>query len=115
MRLYVPPGKTTLVLVAVPLLRDRASIPREALRFPGVGLGVATKATWPEGVPVAPDPGATLVLKLMGVPCAMPLIEVTVFPFTVALKVVADGNEFTEDQLLTRFCPLTEPSPVAMS
>ena len=78
-------------------------MPREALRFPGVGLGVAIKATWPVGVPVAPEPAATLLLTLMGVPCAMPLIEVTAFPFTVALKVVAEGKELTDDQLLTRF------------
>src|SRR5436309_15296641 len=105
----------TLLLVARPLRSERASMPSDPLRLPGVGFGVATKATCPVGVPVAPEPADTLVLIVMGVPWAIPLIEVTAFPFTVALKVVADGKEFTEDQLLTRFCALTEPSPVAMS
>jgi hypothetical protein len=45
----------------------------------------------------------------------MPLIEVTAFPFTLALRVVAESKKLTDDQLLTRFCPLTDPSPVAMS
>ena len=70
------------MLAAEPLPNDRASIPREGLGFPGVGLGVAIKATCPLGVPVA---AVTLLLTLTGVPCAMPVIDVTGFPFGMAI------------------------------
>src|SRR5262245_23122965 len=100
--------------MALPLVRGRASIPREALGLPGVGFGVATNATCPVGVPLAPEPAATLLLMAMGVPCAT-LMEETAVPLTLAVNVVAECWNVTEDQLLTRFCALTEPSPVAMS
>ena len=103
-----------LVLLAVPFARVRASIPRDALRFPGVGFGVAINATWPVGVPVAPDPALTLLLTLTGVPCAT-LIEVTVRPLRLAASVVKEGRNAIEDQLFTRFWAFTEPRPVARS
>src|SRR6266851_1316123 len=105
----------TLLLVALPLRSDRASMPSDPLRLPGAGFGVATKATCPVGAPVALEPADTLVLIVIGVPCAMPLIELTLLPFTLALRVVVDWERLTEDQLFTRFCALTDPSPVAMS
>src|SRR5260370_34833736 len=104
----------TLLLAVVPLLSDKASIPREPLGLPGVGFGIPTNATCPVGVPVAPDPGATLLLTPIGVPWAT-LIEETAAPLTLAVSVVADGWNVMEDQLLTRFCALTDRSPLAMS
>jgi hypothetical protein len=104
----------TLALAA-PLKSGRASIPKELLGFPVVGLGVAITATCPDGVPVAPEPAETKLLRFTAVPWLIPLIELTTFPLTLALSVVADGEKLTDDQLLTRFCALTEPSPVAMS
>jgi hypothetical protein len=104
----------TLLLVVIPLLSDRASIPREPLGLPGVGFGVQNNETCPVGVPVAPEPGATLLLTPIGVPWAT-LIEETAAPLALAVSVVADGWNVMEDQLLTRFCALTDPSPVAMS
>src|SRR5439155_21903248 len=104
----------TFVPLAEPLERVRASTPREPLGFPGVGLGAATKATCPVGVPVAPGPAVPVLLTLTGAPWAT-VIEETTVPFTLAASVVAEGRKLTEDQLFTRFCTLTEPRPVARS
>src|SRR5580704_14649669 len=104
----------TPLLVPTPLMRGMASTPSEALGLPGIGFGVATNATCPVGVPLAPEP-VTVLLTPMGVPCAMLPIEVTGFPFTLTERAVADGEKVTEDQLLTRFCALTEPRPVTRS
>ena len=43
------------------------------------------------------------------------LIEDAGLPFTLALKVVAEGKKVMEPQLLTKFWALTEPRPVARS
>ena len=111
----MPPGKTTFVSVPVPFVRVSRSNPSDAPGPPAAGLGVATNATWPEGVPLAPCPAATMLLTLTGVPCVIPLIEVAACPLTVALKVVIDGREVTDDQFFTRFATFTDPSPVARS
>src|SRR5437868_14794988 len=102
----------TFVPLAEPLERVRASTPREPLGFPGVGLGAATKATCPVGVPVAPVPAVTLLLTLTGAPWAS-VIEETTVPFTLEASVVAEGRKLTEDQLLPRFCTFTEHRPIA--